>query len=237
MNYNNQTIANIVANDYRTAAVFSKHKIDFCCKGGRPLETVCKDANIDMQEIIGELVAATTDDSVKVMDYQHLPLDLLIDFIEKKFHREIREKTPIMLGYLEKVATVHGKAYNELYEIYRLFVGCANELEAHMQKEEKVLFPYIKQLFAKETPEACFPTIQAPIGVMKHEHEAEGDRFRRIAELSSNYTPPQGACNTYKVAYAMLNEFEQDLHLHIHLENNILFPQAIELEKQGTLVG
>lgn len=232
-----KTIANIVAEDYRTAAVFSKYGIDFCCKGNRPLGTVCENANIDAAALRKDLAAAVNSSNAATTDYRHLPTDLLIDFIEKKFHREIREKTPVLLAYLEKTAKVHGAAHPELLEVFRLFAASAEDLEVHMLKEENVLFPFIRQLLsgAENSPAAHFGTVKNPIAAMQHEHETEGDRFRTIAELTDNYNPPAGACNTYKVAYAMLQAFQTDLHLHIHLENNILYPKAIELE-EGMLV-
>jgi regulator of cell morphogenesis and NO signaling len=147
----------------------------------------------------------------------------------------VEEKTPTLLQFLDKLCKVHGNAHPELFEIHDLFKGCAGELAQHMKKEEFILFPFIKRLVkAVANNEAIemppFGTVDNPIAMMKHEHDAEGERFRRIVALTDNYTPPADACNTYKVTFAMLQEFEQDLHKHIHLENNILFPKAQQLE-------
>jgi regulator of cell morphogenesis and NO signaling len=128
---------------------------------------------------------------------------------------------------------VHGERHPELLEIESLFLGSAGALTAHMKKEELVLFPYIKKMVSKGPVEKPhFGTVQNPVQMMMNEHEVEGGRFREIAELSHNYTPPEDGCNTYRVAFAVLKEYENDLHLHIHLENNILFPKAIALEKK-----
>ena len=135
---------------------------------------------------------------------------------------------------------VHGGAHPELFLINELFIGCAGELAQHMKKEELILFPFIKQMAnASRTDQDIvqpnFGTVGNPIAMMKHEHENEGDRFVKIAELTNNYTPPADACNTYKVTFSMLHEFEQDLHKHIHLENNILFVKAIEMEEKFSI--
>jgi regulator of cell morphogenesis and NO signaling len=169
-------------------------------------------------------------------DYQSWPIDLLADYIEKKHHRYVEEKSLEIKPYLEKICKVHGGHHPELFKINEHFNTAAGELAMHMKKEELILFPFIRKM-AKAKQEhsgigtPTFGTVQNPIQMMMNEHSAEGDRFRKIEELSNNYTPPENACNTYKVTFALLKEFERDLHLHIHLENNILFPKAIELEK------
>jgi regulator of cell morphogenesis and NO signaling len=143
----------------------------------------------------------------------------------------------MLLLYAEKVAKVHGHHYKEVVEIDRLFQLASKELAAHMKKEELILFPFIKQLSKAEKegttpPVPHFGDIENPIHMMEDEHEEVGAIFKEIAELSNNYTPPEGACNTFKALYDKLNEFEQDLHKHIHLENNILHPKAIEMAKK-----
>ena len=171
------------------------------------------------------------------IDYKSWPLDLLADYIEKKHHRYVQEKTAEIIPYLDKICRVHGAHHPELFEINEHFNATAGELAKHMKKEELILFPIVRKL-AKAKEEGSkmvappFGSIQNPINAMMDEHSTEGDRFRKIEELSNNYTPPQDACNTYGVTLGLLKEFEQDLHLHIHLENNILFPKAIELEKE-----
>ena len=141
------------------------------------------------------------------------------------------------MPFLHKVVKVHGDKHPELIEIEKLFNECAIELTTHMQKEEMILFPFVRKMVtgAESIATPIFGTVQNPIKMMMHEHENEGDRFRKIAALTNNYTAPADACNTYTVTYLLLQEFEEDLHLHIHLENNILFPKAIALEQQALL--
>ena len=180
-------------------------------------------------------VLATKNDSS--IDFKIWPLDLLADYIEKTHHRYVEEKTQVILPFLDKLCKVHGANHPELFEINELFIGCAGELAQHMKKEELMLFPFIKKMAkASLTEEPIakpqFGTVKNPIAMMMEEHEAEGDRFVKIAALTNNYTPPADGCSTFRVTYAMLADFEQDLHKHIHLENNILFPSAMLLEKK-----
>jgi regulator of cell morphogenesis and NO signaling len=228
-------IGQLVAEDYRTAAVFHTYGIDFCCQGNRTLKDACTKKNIDTQNIVNDLNSVVNQQSGNSHDYQSWHLDLLADYIEKKHHRYVVEKTPIIKQYLEKICEVHGVHHPELFEIKQEFFASAIELANHMNKEETILFPYIRRLISlkltnSESPEMFTEFVQFPIEVLMQEHEVEGNRFRKISELSNNYTMPADGCNTFKVTFAMLKEFEEDLHLHIHLENNILFPNTIELE-------
>ncbi|MGG7035150.1 MAG: iron-sulfur cluster repair di-iron protein [Flavobacterium sp.] len=229
------TIGELVAQDFRTAAVFSKHGIDFCCKGNRTIEEACEKKDIDTTDLKQELGTVLSLKNDNGIDFKSWPLDLLADYIEKTHHRYVEEKIPVLLQFLDKLCKVHGASHPELFEINDLFRGCAGELTQHMKKEELILFPFIKKMAkAILTSEAItmppFGSVENPIHMMKEEHENEGERFRKIALLTNDYTPPADACNTYRVTFAMLNDFEQDLHKHIHLENNILFPKAIKME-------
>lgn len=238
LNNNTQKqIGQFVAEDFRTAAIFSNYGIDFCCRGQRTVEEVCEKNSIDANELLDKLDAVINSKTDQSIDYKSWPLDLLVDYIEKKHHRYVEAKIPVLLQFLDKLCKVHGERHPELFEINELFTASAGELAAHMKKEELVLFPFVKKMISAtlntgvvEAPH--FGTVENPIGMMMQEHDNEGVRFRKIAELSNNYNPPVDACNTYKVTFAMLDEFEKDLHLHIHLENNILFPKAIKLEQQ-----
>ncbi len=238
MNINkNQIIGELVAKYYRTASVFKKYGIDFCCQGNRTINDACEAKKIDETLVISDINAKLKSDSNIENDYQSWPLDLLADYIEKKHHRYVQEKTLEILPYLDKICRVHGDRHPELLEINEHFKTTAGELAAHMKKEEFILFPFVRKLVKSEHEHTSviappFGTIQNPIQMMMDEHTNEGERFRKIEALSNNYTPPQDACNTYSVTFALLKEFEQDLHMHIHLENNILFPKAIELEKR-----
>ncbi|THF47427.1 iron-sulfur cluster repair di-iron protein [Flavobacterium supellecticarium] len=236
MKINNQTtIGAIVAYDFRTAALFSKYKIDFCCKGDRTLEAVCTKKNISQKELIDALEALLNNSQSYISDYGQWSLDLLIDYIETTHHHYVEEKTPVLLQFLDKLCKVHGEKHPELLKINALFSESAGELAMHMKKEELVLFPFIRQMVnakkeGSELKRPHFGSVSNPVTMMRHEHDTEGERFDKIATLTNQYTPPADACNTYKVTYAMLQEFENDLHKHIHLENNILFPKAITLE-------
>lgn len=236
-NNDQKEIGQFVAEDFRTAAIFSKHGIDFCCRGNRTVEEVCEKNELDANALLDELEAVLTSKSDQSIDYKSWPTDLLIDYIEKKHHRYVEAKIPVLLQFLDKLCRVHGERHPELFKINALFTASAGELAAHMKKEELVLFPFVKKMVAATLNQGAveaphFGTVENPIEMMKHEHDNEGVRFREIAELTNNYNPPVDACNTFRVTYAMLEEFEQDLHLHIHLENNILFPKAIKLEQQ-----
>lgn len=236
-----KTIGQYVAKDFRTAAVFSKHKIDFCCKGNRTLKEVCNKKGLDNNLIQNEIDTVLKTKNDTIIDFNSLDLDLLIDYIEKKHHRYVEGKTPVLLAFLDKLCKVHGERHPELFEIYNLFKEGAITLEQHMEKEEAKLFPFIKKMFGalKENPsieQPHFGTVANPIAMMMAEHENEGERYRTISELTNNYIPPQDACNTYKVTFAMLQEFEKDLHKHIHLENNILFPKAKEIEEHFSVL-
>lgn len=230
------TIGEIVANDYRAASVFESFGIDFCCKGNRKLEDACESKKIDVIAVSEALDTAFTKQGEGSMDFNFWPLNLLADYIEKKHHRFVEDRIPLLLLYLNKLCKVHGEVHRELLEITNLFKKTAGELTSHMKKEESILFPYIRKMLKKFTDgylivEApYFRSVRNPIMMMMQEHETEGERFKKIATLTHNYTPPADACNTFRITYALLKEFEGDLHRHIHLENNILFPKSIEFE-------
>ncbi|MGV9004949.1 iron-sulfur cluster repair di-iron protein [Flavobacterium sp.] len=232
-----QIIGELVANDYRTASVFKKYGIDFCCQGNRTINDACEAKKIDEKLVVDDLNSVLNSKADSGIDFQSWPLDLLADYIEKKHHRYVEEKSLEIKPYLDKICRVHGERHPELFEIKEHFNATAGELAMHMKKEELILFPFIKKMVkAKQEntklDKPNFGTVENPIQMMMDEHTTEGDRFRKIEVLSNNYKAPEDACNTYRVTFALLNEFEQDLHMHIHLENNILFPRAIELEKQ-----
>ncbi len=233
----NRTVGSYVAQDFRTAAIFNKYGIDFCCKGGRTLDEVCDKKKIRKADVEDELDRLLSQKAENNIDFRQWPLDLLADYIEKTHHRYVEEKIPVLLQFLNKLCKVHGDRHPELFAINELFIGCAEELSQHLKKEELVLFPFIRKMVdatisGRELDTPHFGSVQNPVAMMMHEHDGEGERFRKIAALTNNYTPPADACNTYKVTYAMLKEFEEDLHKHIHLENNILFPSAVVLEQK-----
>ncbi|MBX3165199.1 MAG: iron-sulfur cluster repair di-iron protein [Bacteroidetes bacterium] len=229
-------VGELVAQDYRTASVFKNHGIDFCCNGNRNIADACEKKNIESNALIEKLEQVVQQNNNQSTDFNTWELDLLADYIEKKHHRYVEQKIQEIKPFLNKVVKVHGSQHPELPEVEQLFNGSAGELTAHMKKEELILFPFIRNMVkAKNANEAFNPppfgTVQNPVAMMQHEHDVEGERFRKISALTQNYTPPADACNTYRVTFALLKEFEDDLHLHIHLENNILFPKAVEMEK------
>jgi len=231
-----RTVADLVAEDYRRAEVFKKNGIDFCCGGGRSVEAVCRKKGLDYDVIAQALEDVTREkDASQLTDAKSWDLSFLADYIVNIHHRYVRENIPLLSEFTAKVARVHGHANPEVIEIADRFAKVASEMTQHMMKEEGILFPYIKRLErtnrsgqSSQTPP--FGTVKNPIRMMEHEHDQVGTLMHEIHALSSDYTPPEHACNTYRVAYFKLNEFEQDLHTHIHLENNILFPRAVALE-------
>lgn len=237
MNITDQNIiGEVVAQDYRTASVFKNYGIDFCCNGNRTIKDACESENVAINKLLEDLQLKLQENTNATVNYNSWPLDLMADYVEKKHHRYVEEKIQEITTFLNKIVRVHGERHPELIEIEKLFQETTGELTAHMKKEELILFPFIRNLVkAQNNKETIVPpafgSVQNPVAMMMQDHDNEGIRFRKIASLSQNYTPPSDACNTYRVTYAMLKEFEEDLHLHIHLENNILFPKAIELEK------
>ncbi len=231
-----KSVGSFVADDYHTAAVFQKFGIDFCCKGGKSIEEVCENKKISSDKLLANLSDVSKQTGNQSIDHKSWPLDFLADHIEKTHHKYIEQTTPALTQFLDKLCNVHGSNHPELYEIAQEFNASAGELAIHMKKEELILFPYIRKMVAaqekqKKAEQPGFGTVQNPIQMMMQEHDIEGERFRKMSSLSDNYNPPADGCTTYRVAFALLKEFEDDLHLHIHLENNILFPKAIELEE------
>lgn len=228
------TVGEIVAKDFRTASIFSKYGIDFCCRGNVDMQTACKEKSIDIETLQKEIEQITQTPNTE-FDFNSWSLDFLADYIENTYHKYIKETLPVLLEYLQKIVEAHGIGHPELAEIADLFSHSAADLTAHLQKEERILFPLIRELVKKQesghAADIRRMSVESPIATMMYEHTVEGDRFDKISQLSGGYTTPEDACNTYRTAYAMLNEFEQKLHSHIALENNILFPKAIELEK------
>jgi len=231
-----KTLAEIVTDNIRSAIVFEEYGLDFCCKGNRGLKDSCADKNIDVQKIVNELINLSHNGNGKEnpTDWQ---LDFLVDYIINNHHQYVRRMIPVISLHADKVASVHGKNHPETLRIADLFLAVREELEMHMMKEERILFPQIKQMVQTQMENSQyfappFGSIQNPIRMMENEHTSAGDALSQIRELSNNYTHPEDACNTFKALFSELKEFEEDLHKHIHLENNILFPKSIELEIQ-----
>jgi regulator of cell morphogenesis and NO signaling len=236
-NVNDQTVGAIVAQNWKAAAVFQKYNIDFCCNGGVTLSAACAVGNVNESAVAAEISASLAESADPDLDYNLWELDRLAEHIENKHHKYVTDVMPHLLAHLNKICQVHGERHPELLEIRDLFREIAGELTVHMKKEEFMIFPFIKKMVwskkqKQSVPLPTYGTIKNPISVMMHDHEQEGGKLRTIAELTNGYTIPADACGTYTLSISMLEEFEQDLHRHIHLENNILFPKAVLLEKE-----
>ncbi len=229
------TIAEFVANDFRTAEVFKRFGLDFCCGGKKSLENACKEKGIDYEELSTALSEVDLTRDQHQLQFNEMELGDLIDHIQNTHHHYVRSNIPLIQEFMDKVVRVHGEANPELLEISKHWAQLSRELQLHMHKEENILFPSIREKAqglnrSNAVDSSCFGSIRNPISVMELEHDQAGTTLRIIRELSNGYTPPPHACNTYRVLYFKLEEFENDLHTHVHLENNILFPKAIAME-------
>lgn len=233
----NTRVGEVVKLNFKTAPLFQSNNIDYCCGGSKTIAEACNEAGIESEQLIKQLenIAGQFDPDTEYIN--SLELDELCEYIVKRHHAYVRSNIPFLQESIEKICQVHGTNHPELFEIRKLFNESAGQLTMHMQKEEIMLFPYIQKMVKEQTENALisrptYGTVSIPIGVMITEHEAEGERFDKIAELTENYSIPEDACTTYEVTINHLRDFENDLHRHIHLENNILFPKAIELESE-----
>lgn len=234
------TIGEIVKDNYKTAEVFKKYDIDFCCGGNKTISEVCNDKNLKVVELSKELEKKIFQSVESVQNYKDWEIGFLTDYIINIHHKYVKENIPILTEFTNKIAKVHGDSHPELFKIEEYFNDASEELQHHLMKEERILFPYIFSLSnaqknnTKIDP-SPFGTVRNPISMMIMEHENAGNLLKKIRAITNNYELPEDACNTYNITFKKLDEFENDLHLHIHLENNILFPKAIFLEEN--LVG
>jgi regulator of cell morphogenesis and NO signaling len=217
--------------------VFEKLGIDYCCGGARSLEDACAGVSANMSEVLSRLEEALHQPGDPEFAKWHTaPLDELAHHIVSQHHTFVRDEIPHIDALLVKVGSRHSELHPEVLEIDRLFSEVATELKTHMLKEEQVLFPYIAQMdeaarAGKSIPQAFFGSVGNPVSAMMKEHDHAGDLTDKISQLSNQYNPPAGACPSYRALYYALSEFEQDLHRHVHLENNVLFPRALKLEQ------
>lgn len=230
------TVGEIVKENYKTAKIFDRNNIDFCCGGGISLEKACEKAKIEIATLLPQLEAVIQANDADSKFIDSMELNELCDYIEKRHHSYVNDNIPFLREKLNKLCKVHGENHPELFRVRELFETAAGNLTAHMKKEELVLFPYIRRLVGYtnggDSASSEFGGVLEPIQTMLDEHQAEGERFFEIAALTSNYSCPPDGCNTYRITYQTLYDFEQDLHRHIHLENNILFLKALALEKE-----
>ncbi|MBS1850774.1 MAG: iron-sulfur cluster repair di-iron protein [Acidobacteria bacterium] len=235
--YTEKTVRELAQEIPAATRVFEKFGIDYCCGGKKPLEEACRAANLSVDEVWHSLQAAeeAAQAAPEPRFWQNEPLAEIVAHIENTHHKYTREEIVRLAPLLARVCSVHGKNHPELEKMRSTFHGLAQELTMHMMKEEKVLFPHIVRMeesVLQNEPvlPPPFGSMQNPITMMEHEHDSAGEALRALRELSGNYAPPPDACITYQTLYRALADFEADLHQHIHLENNILFPRAIAME-------
>lgn len=238
-----QSLAQIVTGNHRTATVFEKYQLDFCCKGKRSLEMACAEKNIPVEPILQELKALVVNERGLTSGYpfEKLTLTQLSEYIVDNHHQYVKTELPQLFAYAQKVAAKHGGRHPELFAVFERVTAIKDELEAHLIKEEQILFPRIReteQVYAHpEKMQEGIPIqyLQSPIDIMEHEHDNAGTLMAEIRTLTRDYTVPEDGCTTYKLLYASLHAFEADLHQHVHLENNLLFPKSVSmLEKINT---
>lgn len=234
-----ETLGDIVAKDLRKAEVFKKYGLDFCCGGKKTVKEACSEKGLDFTKVQHDLQNSDkTSVTARPLPYQDWNLDFLADYIINTHHSYVKKTIPDIRTYADKVAKVHSAHHPELLQINKLAQEVCNEMSSHMVKEETVLFPYVKQLVAAKNNGdgkvkfGNLETIETPINMMEMEHEVVGNNMDEIREISNNYQLPEDACASYAFLFKTLDEFENDLHIHVHLENNILFPKTLEMEKK-----
>jgi len=232
-----KTVREIAIENPASMPVFESFGIDYCCGGERRLSDACARTGVDLDQVLLLVEKAERDSQAKdARNWREEPLCDLMMHIVDKHHTFVRQETQRIDALLMKVAAKHGAAHPELHEIEALFGAIGQELSTHMLKEEHVLFPFIKQMEeAAEKrgprPEACFDSVKRPIANMIADHDDAGALLTRIRELADGYAVPAGACASFLALYRALEAFERDLHQHVHLENNILFPRAVAMEE------
>src|SRR5215472_8648109 len=214
--------------------VFAQFFIDYCCGGKHTLAEACIKRDQSLAPVLEEIKRRESDTAPVETQWQAAPLCELIHYIVEKHHTFTREQVTLIQQLAAKVERRHGPAHPEVYKINEALATIDAELKHHFFCEENVLFPYIEMLDRKETAvaQAIFDTVQKPVTRMMMDHNQTGDEFRVLRELTNGYEPPEDACTTYRALYRAMEDLERDLHRHIHLENNILFPRAISLESE-----
>lgn len=232
--WNTQTVGDVVKENMHAAGVFERHGIDYCCGGKQSLSEACERSSVDTAVLQQELADLPENGAPNVSAWD---TPFLIDYIVNTHHVYVRSMLPTIQAHAAKVAQVHGDNHPETREIASVFMEVKAELEQHLVKEERILFPYIKHLAAAEDGRAAYDEnniggVHGPIAMMEQEHDRAGLAFDRMRTLSGDFTPPEDACTTFRLLYRELDEFERDLHMHIHLENNVLHPRAAQLEQR-----
>lgn len=230
-------IGTIAAKDLRKAEVFRKYGLDFCCGGAQSLDEACKQAGVPVEKINAELEALPLQPAAPDKDFNNWGLDFLTDYIVNIHHKYVTNSIPILSGLSHKITEHHGLAHPVLYEIQQHVSALLAEMQSHQIKEEKILFPFIKQMVqckkeGRPFAHPPFGTIESPVQMMLEDHQDAAAHLHAIESLSHGYEVPEDGCQSYRLYYQKLKEFDDDLHQHIHLENNILFPKAVTLEKE-----
>jgi regulator of cell morphogenesis and NO signaling len=223
------TVAEIAAAFPPTIRVFQRHGLDFCCGGKRPLAQACREHGLDAESVRGELERTVQAAPPPARDWTREPLAALIEHIVTYYHARLRAELDRLLPMADKVERVHGERHPEAAVVNTTLRALAADLEPHMMKEEVVLFPYVARLASGDGGGTPFATY-GPIPVMEAEHEAAGRLLETLRHTTEGYTAPEDACLTFRGLYSGLAELEAELHEHIHLENNVLFPRVVELE-------
>ena len=233
-------IREIISKDYRSALVFRAFGIDFCCIGELTLQEACARKNVDPKDLVEKLEETFVFPNEENHDFHSWSLNRLANYIETRYHNPLRERVPAIQKFLKRIVKVHGAFEPNLKKAKYLFDQSTSELLDHLQREELIIFPFIRKIVAGGKSKdlllgPSFQNVKETIFSLMKEHDQEGEYLEEIRSLTNNYSPPDYACNTYKVAFALLQEFEISMHQHIHLERDILFPGAIQLENQGSI--
>lgn len=232
----NKTVRDIVVENPGATRVFEKLGIDYCCGGEKPLEEACAAANLAVSEVLAKLEAQQyTTRATGDKNWQAESMTSLIEHINSTHHVYMKSELPRIEALIAKVCGVHGEKHPELFQLRNIYSDLSEELSQHLMKEEQILFPYLVGVEqaatgAGEVPHSCFGTVQNPIRMMMFEHDNAGNALRQMRQITNNYTVPTDGCVSYQTLFQALQAMEADLHQHIHLENNILFPRAIEQE-------
>jgi regulator of cell morphogenesis and NO signaling len=232
----NQTVREIAIEHPATVRVFESLGIDYCCGGKRSLQDACQRAGVPVERALDLLEGVKEDSTTDTANWGGASAQELVRHIVGQHHSYVRSETPRLMIMFEKVVSRHGQAHSELASIRDLFKALTEELSVHMHKEENVLFPYFEQMesavaWGAAPPPVVFGSVEMPISRMLADHDDAGELLARIRALSNEYHAPESACPTYRALYHGLEEFERDLHHHVHLENNILFPRALRMEQ------
>jgi regulator of cell morphogenesis and NO signaling len=223
-----KTLGEIVTDDFRSAALFKKAGLDFCCGGKKSLESACAEKEKDPDELVNQILDLEKSGADKGNNYREWSPSFLSEYIVNTHHKYVLKTLPDLMFYTKKIYEVHGERHRELSEVADLFSRINSELLQHLDKEETVLFPAIRQV-QENNSLAIKAIIRSEIERMAGEHEFAGSAMDKINELTGGYTVPSDSCKTYEVTMKLLEEFEDDLHTHVHLENNILYPAALKL--------